>query len=303
MTFPVTDSNNQTQQLLTGAELLSAFASVVTALGLTQPVSAASLPLPAGAATDSSLQSILTRLGTARVETQWTDDTGAFYVRVDNAGTITWFTPGGAAISDPSTGAGFRPAAGASVLLDRVGYVATAAATGYSIGDYLDHLITTDPQSGVVLGSFWINSTTNAKLATAPATANISPLSPLPTGAATAALQTAGNTSAAAIVTALAGLLKVDTVVQATATPRSASVGTTASALMAANASRRGFAIQNQSSTAKVYINGTAAATADFNSLMIPPLGYYETPPGHTGVGAISIISDTASTPVYAREW
>ena len=113
-----------------------------------------------------------------------------------------------------------------------------------------------------------------------------------------------GNTVAVNALPANDGTkLPVDTVVQATAVDRGASIGTAAVPLMAANAARRGFAVQNQSSTAKVYINGSATATADYHSLMVPPLSYYETPAGHTGVGAISVISDTAATSVYAREW
>jgi hypothetical protein len=120
---------------------------------------------------------------------------------------------------------------------------------------------------------------------------------------ATSALQTAGNTSLTAIQTAVAGTLKVDTVVQATSVNRGATVGTTASNLMAANASRRGFSIQNQHASANIYISGVGTATADYNCFMIPAGGYYETPPHHAGTGAVSIISSAASTPVYSREW
>ncbi|WP_174286639.1 hypothetical protein [Sphingomonas bacterium] len=157
--------------------------------------------LPAGAATDATLQAILTKLGTARVETLFTDDTGTFFVRVDNAGAISWTDTSGNASAAP--GVGQRPAAGATVLLDKSAFVATAAAAGYSVGDYLDHIVTTDPGSGVVIGNFWVNSSTGLKLAAAPASGNISPISPLPTGAATLASQTAGN----ALLTAIQALL------------------------------------------------------------------------------------------------
>lgn len=84
---------------------------------------------------------------------------------------------------------------------------------------------------------------------------------------------------------------------------RGAIVGTTAVTLMPANANRRGYAIQNQSTTASCYVSGLATATADYRSLIIGPGGYYDTPITHVGLGAISIICTAASTSVYAREW
>lgn len=65
MTFPVTDATNATQQLLTGAELQAAFATIVAAINAgavgTQPISAATLPLPSGAATQATLASLLAK--------------------------------------------------------------------------------------------------------------------------------------------------------------------------------------------------------------------------------------------------
>lgn len=101
----------------------------------------------------------------------------------------------------------------------------------------------------------------------------------------------------------LAGTLTVDTVIRATPVNRGATVGTTAVTLAAANASRRGFAIQVQSTTASCYVSTIATATADFNALLVAPGAYYETPPTHTGTGAISVICTAAGTAVYAREW
>ena len=94
-----------------------------------------------------------------------------------------------------------------------------------------------------------------------------------------------------------------DTVVRGPATDRGASVGTSATTLMPANAARRGIAIQNQSASADCYISGQGAASADWHSLKIPGGGYYETPNTHSGTGAISIVCTAASTPVHAREW
>ena len=161
------------------------------------------------------------------------------------------------------------------------------------------------PVQSVSGGALALDSTVQAVTAAVNATlAGTQPISaaslPLPTNAATSALQ---SSTTASIVSALATLLKVDTVVQAVSTNRGASVGTTAVTIMPANAARRGFSIQNQSSSAVIYLSGVGSATADYNSLMIPAGGYYETPSQHAGTGAISIISNAASTPVYAREW
>ncbi len=120
---------------------------------------------------------------------------------------------------------------------------------------------------------------------------------PLPGGAAT-------ETTLVAVNTKLAGTLKVDTVIAASATDRGASITTagTAQQLMASNSARRGLAVQNQSAGA-CYINGTGTATQDYHSLKIDAGSYYETPPGHTGTGAVSIICAVSSAAVYAREW
>ena len=112
----------------------------------------------------------------------------------------------------------------------------------------------------------------------------------------------ASDGSCAAI--SLSNPLPVDTVARASATDRGAIVSSAAVAqlLMAANAARRGFAVQNQSSGA-CYINDLATATQDFRSLMIPAGGYYETPTTQVGTGAVSIICAVANAPVWAREW
>lgn len=161
------------------------------------------ISLPTGAATaanqaagNTTLGSILTTLQGQRAETLWTDDTGAFFVRVDSVGTITWTTLSGTASSAPGSGA--RPAEGTSVLLSRSPFQATAAGTGYSIGDYLDHFVTTDPGSGAVIANFWINTSTNAKLASAPPAGNVTPVAGTPTGGALDATLTGGTQRAIA---------------------------------------------------------------------------------------------------------
>ena len=73
--------------------------------------------------------------------------------------------------------------------------------------------------------------------------------------------------------------------------------------IMAANATRRGTSYQVQSATANVWLNGLAAATADYHSLKVPSASYFETALTHTGIGAIAAIADTPATPLYSREW
>lgn len=144
----------------------------------------------------------------------------------------------------------------------------------------------------------------------------------LPSGAATAANQATGNASLGSIdgklpaslgakasnaslsvAPATDAVFVADTVIRAAPANRGASVGTTAVTLAAANSSRRGFAVQNQSTTASCYVSTIGTATADFNALWIGPGAFYETPSTHTSTGAISVICTAAATPVYAREW
>lgn len=156
---------------------------------------------------------------------------------------------------------------------------------------------------------------------------------PLPTGAATAAAQTAGNAalgapsdaawdgSAAnashtsllkALWTKLSGLLTVDTVVRSTAVDRGAvlSAANVAQTLIPVNSARRGIAVQNRNppgasydATLSVFYTCQGTATADFHSLEVPAGALYETPAHHVGTGACSFMSPTASTPVYLREF
>lgn len=95
-----------------------------------------------------------------------------------------------------------------------------------------------------------------------------------------------------------------DTVVKATATSRSGTITTanTAQVLMAANASRRGFSIQNQSS-GPLWFNGIGTATADQNSFALQAGDYFESSPHHSGTGSVSIIGGTAGQAFYAREF
>ena len=139
-----------------------------------------------------------------RVESLWTDNSNAFYVRIDTSGTITWTNVLGVTSAAPGTG--IRPVGGTSAVITSSTYQVTTAATGYAVGDILSHIVTTDPVTGAVIGFFWVNITQNTTLGSAPASGNISPISPLPTGASTAANQATGNASLATIATQTAAL-------------------------------------------------------------------------------------------------
>lgn len=100
------------------------------------------------------------------------------------------------------------------------------------------------------------------------------------------------------------GQAAVDTVVQSSAVSRSGTIaaGGTQQTLMAANAARRGFSIQNQSS-GPLYFNSVGAATADQNSFLVNPGDYFATDAHHVGTGAISIFGATTGQAFYAREF
>jgi len=101
-----------------------------------------------------------------------------------------------------------------------------------------------------------------------------------------------------------AGTVPTDTVIRAVATDRGGTItaGGTAQQLMAANANRRGYSVQNQS-TGDLYINAMTTATIDYHSLKIPAGSLYESPPTHVGPGAVSIIGATTGAAFFAREF
>ncbi len=78
--------------------------------------------------------------------------------------------------------------------------------------------------------------------------------------------------------------------------------GGTAQTLMAANAGRRGFWVQNLSGDA-LYINGLGDAAAGQPSLRIPAGAIYEEPASGVSTTAISIFGAAAGQAFSAREW
>lgn len=109
--------------------------------------------------------------GVGFVETLWTDDSGAYFIRVDTGTAISWKDVSGNPVSAPAAGA--RPAAGTTAIADRTSYQATASGTGYSTGDLIDKYTILDPGTGVVIGSFWLNATASLKLGSAPPSGNL----------------------------------------------------------------------------------------------------------------------------------
>lgn len=80
-------------------------------------------------------------------------------------------------------------------------------------------------------------------------------------------------------------------------------VGGTAQQLCAANLSRIGLLIQNQSSS-DLWINRKgAAAVIGSPSIRIPANSYWESPVGGGGTAAVSIIGATSGQTFTAEEW
>lgn len=97
----------------------------------------------------------------------------------------------------------------------------------------------------------------------------------------------------------------LDTLINgATLTDKSGTItsGGAAQTLMASNASRRGFMIQNQS-TGDLWISSLGTAAATQPSLWLPAGTYYEPPSGGVPTAAISIFGATTGQAFAAREW
>jgi hypothetical protein len=113
-------------------------------------------------------------------------------------------------------------------------------------------------------------------------------------GTATGGLTDAELRASPLSVTAAAGTL----------TDRSGTVttGGTAQQLMAANASRKGFSVQNVSA-GDLWIRETGTAAAAQPSLKLTSGTYFETPAGYGSTGAVSIFGATTGQAFTAREW
>lgn len=110
-------------------------------------------------------------------------------------------------------------------------------------------------------------------------------------------LDTAGNLRVAATTSPV--------ISDATSGSGTITLGATAQQLLAANTSRKGWAIQNQS-TDYLYVRsrgvaGTINATQDQNSLRIAPGQLYT--PDYVSLNAQSVIGPTTGQAFWAREW
>lgn len=144
-----------------------------------QAISASSLPLPIGAATDVTLQQVRDAIK-AQIDissTIWTDNSGVFYVRHDSinegtgAITVTFTDPSG----NPATpGAGLRPLATTNKETITDFYDVLTSGTGYSVGDLLARVGILDVNSSTPsVTAIWLNLSLGTILGSAPISANI----------------------------------------------------------------------------------------------------------------------------------
>jgi hypothetical protein len=71
---------------------------------------------------------------------------------------------------------------------------------------------------------------------------------------------------------------------------------------MAVNASRKYLLIQNDSTTATIWINFTTTAVASQPSIQLGPLGSLVMETGFVSTELVSVISTTASVPYTAKQ-
>lgn len=100
------------------------------------------------------------------------------------------------------------------------------------------------------------------------------------------------------------GTSPVDTVVQGAAVYRGGTIATggTSQQLLAANVARRGFSVQNQSTT-DLFIKVGQTATTTNVSLRLSPGQFYETQSQHVSTSAVNIIGATTGQAFYATEF
>jgi hypothetical protein len=166
---PITDQQLRATALPVSLETLPGFATTPTV----------NLGTLGGAATETTLQQIRSAIQAqiAISSTLWTDNSGAYYVRKDNVnqatGVITvTFTD---AQNNPATpGAGLKPVDSVDAEVVDTVYDATAAGTGYSIGDVLINVSIINTSATTPTATFmWINRTTQTTLSVAPPLANL----------------------------------------------------------------------------------------------------------------------------------
>lgn len=259
--------------------------------GVTQPISAAALPLPAGASTsalqttiNSTLLAISGQLPTTLGQKTSANSLAVVLASDQSAITVT----GNIGVAQASTTAG--------EIGPLVQGAATTAAPTYTAS-------TTNPLSLTLAGALRVDGSAVTQPISATAL-------PLPTGASTSALQTTGNTSLASIDTkfpaqgqaTMAASVPVVIASNQTAIPVTVNVSTTAAlssvsnaitsnVILAANSSRKGFIVYNDS-LAIVFLAFASTASTTAFSTKIQPGAEYE--PGEDYTGVISGIASAA---------
>lgn len=261
--------------------------------GVTQPISASTLPLPTGAATAALQTSINTTLLTisGQLPTTLGQKTSANSMSVVIASDQSTIS-----VSDTHFYAQGSTTAGE--LGNLVMGAVSASAPSYTTAQ-------TDPLSLTLAGALRVDGSAVTQPISAAAL-------PLPAGAATSALQTSGNATLTAISGQLPATLgqqvmasslsvtiasnqtpiSVVSTLSSTGTLTSVSLTTSTQVLLASNASRRGFMIYNDSLNMLFVAFAATASTTAF-STKIQPGGAYE--PGIDYTGVISGISSAAS--------
>lgn len=259
--------------------------------GVTQPISATALPLPTGAST-SALQTSGNATLTAisgQIPATLGQKTSANSLAVVFASDQSVLTVTG----------NFGVAQG-STTASEIGPLSQGAASTAS-PSYA--AATTNPLSLTLAGALRVDGSAVTQPISAAAL-------PLPAGAATSSLQTAGNASLASIDTkipaqgqaVMAASLPVVIASNQTAIPVTVNVSTTAvlssvsnaitsTVVLAANSSRKGFIVYNDS-LAIVFLAFAATASTTAFSTKIQPGAEYE--PGEDYTGVISGIASAA---------
>lgn len=260
--------------------------------GVTQPISAASLPLPTGASTSALQTTGNTTLAT--ISGQLPTTLGQKTMANSLAVTIASDQSAIAITSAANYAQGATTAGEIGPLIQAA---ASATAPTYTTA-------TTNPLSLTTAGALRVDGSA--------VTQPISVVSlPLPTGAATSALQTAGNTtlttisgqlpttlgqhtSAASLSVVIASdqsPIPVTASLSSTAVITSVSNSLTTQVLLASNSARRGFIIFNDS-LAIVFVAFAATASTTAFSVKLQPGSEYE--PGIDYTGVISGIASAA---------
>lgn len=263
---------------------------VVDGSGVTQPVSAASLPLPSGAATSAN------------------QTNGNQQTQVVGNGNTAWVSAGHAQLVD---GSGVTQPVSAAALPLPSGAATSANQTN---GTQQSQLVGNGNVAWVSAGHAQI---VDGSASTQPISASALPL---PAGAATSALQTTGNNSLSSIDGKLptlgqhAGTGSVSVVVasdqnlpvypspSATPTVSTTAVTTSDMEFLPANATRITLECETScSNNKKVYLNFGAAATS--NKKPMEPCTSWSPPPSVRLVSSLHVISESGTQAIICIEY